>query len=394
MVSEVDRRNRCGAVSQPNAVATLLQSLVRIPSVNPDGDPGTDKTGELECAEFLGGFLTGLGADVRFDEVFPDRPNVIAEFPGGEGKPRVLFAPHTDTVGVGNMTIDPFGGEIRDGRLWGRGACDTKGTMAAMLSAFRELGTEGIAALDVGVSFVGLMGEETGQPGSRDFAKRYAGQYAFAMVGEPTQCQIVHRHKGTLWTTLTTRGKSCHGSQPERGDNAIAKMAPIVDALHGEFRERLTAPEFGDDLLGPPTLNVGQIQGGIRSNIVPACCELLLDMRVTPALAKHGALNFLEDFLAERNFEVEVRSTLECAALDTDPANPFVQRLQKLSCKPQLVGAPWFCDAATLADGDIPAVAAGPGSIDQAHTEDEWIDLEALTDGVRFYREFLTSGGF
>ena len=120
----------------------LLTGLIRIPSVNPEGDPGTghENTGEEKIARAVGSFLEDLGAKVRFDEVEPGRPNVVATFPGGADKPAVLLGPHLDTVGVGAMSIDPFGGVREGGRIYGRGACDTKGTMAAMLWALKELG--------------------------------------------------------------------------------------------------------------------------------------------------------------------------------------------------------------------------------------------------------------
>src|SRR5690348_7552857 len=128
----------------PQSVTELCQALVRIPSVNPDGDPGVAETGEAACAAYVGEFLGHCGAQVTLEEVLPGRPNVIGRFPsrsvlGGQAKPRILFGPHLDTVGVGGMSIEPFGGEVRDGRLWGRGACDTKGPMAAMLWALHEM---------------------------------------------------------------------------------------------------------------------------------------------------------------------------------------------------------------------------------------------------------------
>jgi succinyl-diaminopimelate desuccinylase len=383
--------NAESAGSWPSSVAELLRRLIALPSVNPDGDPGTDRTGEGECAEYVGALLAEIGADVHYDEILPGRPNVIGRFPATTpGKPRVLLAPHTDTVGVGSMTVDPFGGEIRDGKIFGRGACDTKGTMAAMLWALRELGAERLATLDIEVSFVGLMGEESGQPGSRDFATRYRGHYAFALVGEPTGCQIVNKHKGTLWVILSTRGKAVHGSTPELGVNAIAKMARVITALDTTFRERLAAPEFADPILGSPTINPGICRGGTRSNIVPEHCTLSLDLRVTPALATRGALAFLTEFLEEIGFDGEIRPTLQCHPLDVSADHPFVRRLRALPQAPVCVGAPWFCDAAVLAEGAIPSVAAGPGSITQAHTADEWIAIEALEEGVAFYRDFLT----
>jgi succinyl-diaminopimelate desuccinylase len=373
-----------------NDVSGLLRRLIAIPSVNPDGDPGagSDGTGELDCAEFVGGLLGDLGADVWYDEVLPNRPNVIGRFPtNGKGKPRILLAPHTDTVGVNGMIVDPFGGEIRDGKIYGRGACDTKGTMAAMLWALKSLGADGIANLDVEVAFTGLMGEETGQPGSRDFAEKYGSEYDFALIGEPTMCDIVYKHKGTLWTTLSTRGKAVHGSTPELGENAVAKMAKIITALDTDFREQLANPDFSDPVLGNSTVNLGICRGGSRPNIVPDSCILTVDMRVTPKVHASGSFAMLERFL--QPFDVESKPTLACSPLNTDAAHPMVQRLQALPNAPKLVGAPWFCDAAILSEGGIPAVAGGPGSIAQAHTIDEWIAIGALEAGVEFYRDFL-----
>lgn len=378
-----------GLGQQYTDVGDLLRALVRVPSVNPDGEPGTaaENCGEGAIADFVGELLQRLGAEVRFDEIEPGRPNVIGTFPGGEGKPAVVLGPHTDTVGVGGMTVDPFGGERRDGRIYGRGASDTKGTMAAMLWALSELGAEAIAGLDVGVTFAGFMGEETGQPGSRHFAKTYAGRYAFGLVGEPTGCDIVYKHKGTAWFTLEVEGKAAHGATPERGDSAITKMAELVLGLEGEFRNRIASDAYADPVLGRPTVNVGMIGGGTRSNIVPERCTAQVDMRVTPALGVEGGIALLEEFVAGR---AAIAPSLRCTPLDTPEGDPFVQRLLALPSAPELVGAPWFCDAAVLAEeGGIPSVAAGPGDIAQAHTADEWIDEGELQEGVAFYRDFL-----
>ena len=370
-------------------VGDLLQALIRVPSVNPDGDPGTtpENCGEGAMARFVGDLLERLGAEVRYDEIEPDRPNVVGTFPGGGGKPVVLLGPHTDTVGVGGMTVDPFGGERRDGKIFGRGASDTKGTMAAMLWALAELGPEAIADLDVGVAFVGFMGEETGQPGSRHFAQTYAGQYAFGLIGEPTNCDIVYKHKGTAWFTLEATGKAAHGATPERGESAVAKMAELVLGLERDFRAELANGRYLDKVLGHPSINVGIINGGTRSNIVPERCTANVDMRVTPALGVEGGLALLEDFVAGR---ATIDPSLRCTPLDTPEDDPFVQRLLALPSAPKLVGAPWFCDAAVLAEeGGIPSVAAGPGDIAQAHTADEWLDEGELEGGVAFYRDFL-----
>ncbi len=376
-----------------SSAGDLLASLIRIPSVNPAGDPGTgpENTGEEKIAHAVSRILEGMGAQVQLDEVEPGRPNVVGTFPGGAGKPAVLLGPHLDTVGVGAMSIDPFGGERHGGKIYGRGACDTKGTMAAMLWALKELGPERISDLDIGVSFAGFMGEETGQPGSRHFARKHAGKYAFALVGEPTRCQIVHKHKGTLWLEISAEGKPAHGSTPERGENAIVKMAGLVNLMEEKFSRQLSSERYRDKTLGHPTINIGRIHGGTRTNIVPGACSISVDLRVTPALDPENALTLVRDFVEEHGEgKMTVQAGLRCQPLDTSGENRFVQRLLALPCAPSLAGAPWFCDAAVLAgEGDIPAVAAGPGDIAQAHTADEWIEEEELERGVDFYRQFL-----
>ncbi len=377
----------------PANVVELTQALVRIPSVNPDGDAGTDKTGEKKCAEFVGRFLRASGAKVALDEVEPGRPNVIGRFPtkqarDGKAKPRIVFGPHTDTVGVGGMTIDPFGGEVRDGKVWGRGASDTKGPMASMLWALHEMRDE-IAELPVEVHFAGFMSEESAQLGSQHFAQQH-GPYDFALIAEPTDLKTVFRHKGCLWADVQTHGIAAHGATPERGVNAIVKMASLVKALDGEFRELLTEAGGLDEHLGGSTINLGVIQGGTRSNIVAEKCTLRVDIRTTPGLARRGGvLQILRDFITRHDETATMHPLPETMPLDTDAGNPFVQSL--VSCGAQLTGAPWFCDAAFLAAAGTPAIAIGPGSIAQAHTKDEFIAVKDLERGVRFFTKFLRS---
>lgn len=374
-------------------VVALLQQLVRIPSVNPDSHPGTDcsNLGEEKIARHVGALLGQLGAEVRFDDVQPGRPNVIGRFScRGIPKAKVLLAPHLDTVGVGGMTIDPFEGEIADGRVYGRGACDTKGTMAAMLAALAEVHSR-LPDFSTEITFVGLMGEETGQPGSIDFARRYAGEYDFALVGEPTNCQVVHAHKGCTWIDLASCGRACHASTPELGDNAIVTAARLVVALDGKFRQYL-ADHFTDPVLGAPSINPGEIHGGTRPNIVPDRATLTIDIRTTPALTDADPVKVLADFLDRElgDRSIHIYERFSTRPLHTPADHPMVRRLLE-STGSSLATAPWFCDAAHLAAGGIPAVAAGPGSIDQAHTVDEWISIQALEEGVAFYRKFLES---
>jgi acetylornithine deacetylase/succinyl-diaminopimelate desuccinylase-like protein len=377
--------------SLPRNVIELCQALVRIPSVNPDGDPGTTHTGEKACAEFVGDFLRASGAQVSFDEIEPGRPNVIGRFPSeplpdGKPKPRIVFGPHTDTVSVGGMTIEPFGGELRDGCIWGRGASDTKGPMAAMLWALHEA-REIIPTLPVEVHFAGFMSEESAQLGSQHFAKHHR-HYDLAIVGEPTELKTVFRHKGCLWADIHTHGVAVHGATPERGVNAIVKMAAIVLALDTDFRELLVEMSGADEWLGASTINLGMIKGGTRSNIVADHCTLRVDMRTTPGLNRSvGALAALTQFVQQIDPTATIEPLPETLPLDTDPANPLVQKL--IDCGASLTGAPWFCDAAFLAAKGSPAIAIGPGSIAQAHTKDEFIRCANLEAGAEFFGKFL-----
>ncbi len=368
-------------------VVHLLQQLVRIPSVNPDNNPGTQETGEEKLAIFLKDWLESIGAVVVLEEIHPGRPNLIARFAPCDGRPRVLLGPHLDTVGVGGMTIEPFGGEIREGRLWGRGASDTKGPMAAMLWALYE-NREILARLPVAVDFVAFMGEESCQFGSRDFASKYAADYIFAVVGEPTSMNIVHVTKGSLWATLRATGRAAHSSMPERGENAIIKLSKVLQFLDDQLSAELA--NYQHPVLGRSTLNIGVIRGGTRPNIVPDLAEAEIDIRITPSLAAAGgALNLLREVIAKNGLPVEIINPRENPPMETSADHPMIHRLLKTSSQMQTTGAPWFSDAAHLSNGGLPSICLGPGSIDQAHTADEFIELAALNEGAEFFSRWL-----
>jgi len=371
----------------PADVVSLLQHLIRIPSVNPDNSPGTESTREEEIAVFLGGWLEALGADVILEEIEPGRPNLIARFAPLDGRPRILFGPHLDTVGVAGMTIDPFGGEIRDARIWGRGASDTKGPMAAMLWALRQT-AELQAASPVALDFVAFMGEESGQLGSKDFAARHAADYQFALVGEPTSMQVVHVTKGSLWTTLRATGKAAHSAQPERGESAILKLIRALDMLDHHLGNRLAT--FTHPVLGRSTMNIGLIRGGSRPNIVPDLAEAEIDIRITPSLTDAGgALKLLQETLLAHDLPLEIVDPHENPPMDTDSDHPMIRMLLETAPTTRLAGAPWFSDAAHLAHGGLPSICIGPGSIDQAHTKDEFVEIAALEEGATFFEAFI-----
>lgn len=369
-------------------VVSLLQELIRIPSVNPDNSPGTKETGEAALACFLRDWLESIGARVTLEEILPGRPNLIARFAPLDGRPRILFSPHLDTVGVSNMTIAPFSGQIHSGKIWGRGSSDTKGPMAAMLAAL-QLKREQLTRLPVAIDFVAFMGEESGQWGSKHFVKHHGADYSFALVGEPTSMDIVHLTKGSLWTTLRATGQAAHSSQPERGDNAIIKLANALVEIQRDLGKLLTT--YTHPQLGSSTLNVGVIRGGSRPNIVPDMAEAELDIRTTPSLAlAGGGLKLLRDYLSNTKIPVELVNSHENPPMETNPDHPMIQKLLQVDTGTRLASAPWFSDAAHLSNGGIPSICIGPGSIDQAHTADEHIDIEALKSGAEFFVQFIS----
>jgi acetylornithine deacetylase/succinyl-diaminopimelate desuccinylase-like protein len=368
-------------------VVTLLQDLIRIPSVNPDNSPGSAQTGEGEIARFLQGWLERLGATVTLEEILPGRPNLIARFAPVDGRPRILLGPHLDTVGVEGMTIDPFAADIRDGRVWGRGASDTKGPMAAMLWGLME-NRDRLAEAEVAVDFVAFMGEESGQWGSKDFARRHGADYQFALAGEPTSMRVVHVTKGSLWATLRATGRAAHSSQPERGENAILKLARALDVLDRVLTDKLAA--FTHPALGVSTMNIGVIRGGFRPNIVPDLAEVEIDIRTTPLLAAAGgALKLLGDTIREGNLPLEIINPHENPPMETDGAHPMIRVMRATDPAITLTGAPWFSDAAHLSNHGVPSICIGPGSIDQAHTADEFIAIDSLENGAAFFSAFV-----
>jgi acetylornithine deacetylase/succinyl-diaminopimelate desuccinylase family protein len=366
----------------PTSVVELCQELVRIPSVNPHGNPGTHGTGEAQIAAWLQDYLRSMGAFVELRETLPGRPNVVGHWPADRpGKPRILFAPHTDTVSVTGMEIDPFGGTVRDDKIWGRGASDTKGPMAAMLWALREM-KDYLRSLPYEIWFAGLAGEEAGQHGAKALAAQE--EFAFVIAGEPTGLDVVHTHKGCTQLRLITHGRASHSARPELGDNAVYKMADVIRYIRDVLARELSQPV--DKLLGAATISVGTVNGGSKTNIVPDRCEATVDIRTIPDQNSPSFLPHIRRRLlgVSPRIEIEVGQS---PPLYTNPAHPLIGVLNQLGAK--CVSAPWFCDAAVFAARGMPSIAFGPGSIAQAHTADEWISVADLEGGVGFLKRFL-----
>lgn len=373
----------------PRSVVDLLQDLVAIPSVNPAGEPGTDETGEQAVAEYVADFLRGLGAEVRLDEIAPGRPNVVAEFRPETPTPRahLAFAPHFDTVSVAGMTIAPFDPVVRDGKLHGRGSSDTKGPMAAALWALHEWAQSvARAQSDIAWTFLGLMGEEAGQEGSRAVAET-GFTSDLTLVLEPTSLGVVTAHKGVLWLEVETTGVACHGSAPQNGRNAIYAMRRVLEIIETTMIPQLA--ERSHPTLGPTTVNVGTIRGGSKINIVPDFCRIEIDCRLVPGVEAEHLHTLLRAVLREAVPEARVIEQRHAAPLDTDEKLPWVARLGSVARG--LTTAPWYSDAAVLGHAGCPAVCVGPGSIAQAHTKDEFIAIRDLEDGADFFRRWIAA---
>jgi len=333
-------------------------------------------------AEFVADFLRPLGFEILLEEALPGRPNLIARAPGPNNRPRILLGPHLDTVGVGGMTIEPYSGELRDDKIWGRGSSDTKGPMAAMLWGLKE-NADLLSKLPIAVDFIGFMGEESHQPGSRHFAKHHGSGYEFAIAGEPTSLKAVYCTKGALWATFKAEGKAVHASQPELGENAILKMVRSLEKLQHSVSEHLK--QFTHPVLGHSTINVGIIEGGTRPNIVPDHCTAQIDIRSVPSLvAEKSAKETLLDLSKE--LPITLIDASEFPPMEMNADHPWLKRLGT-----PLTGAPWFSDAAHLSDAGIPSICLGPGSIDQAHTKDEFIKVSDLEAGAKWFTEFIAS---
>lgn len=372
-------------------VVQLLRDLVALPSVNPvllpAGDP---RTGEHRVADFLLATAAKAGLTVETQEVHPGRSNVFARYtPAGPVKRRIVLAPHMDTVGGDNLDqlLKP---EIRNGRLYGRGACDTKGCVAAMLTAVMDTARSNQRPKETEIVFIGLIDEEVQQTGSRAVAA--SGFKAdLAIVGEPTQLRVITAHKGDVWLWLETKGKAAHGARPELGDNAIHRMAKVVDLLETKYAQGLKKRKH--PLLGHGTINVGSIQGGFQANIVPASCTISIDRRTLPGETENSVRRELTAFFKQHGVQVRLAKGkgVPCLALETSHKLPLVQQLMQLAKQDKPIGVDYFCDAAVLAQSGTPSIVFGPGDIAQAHTGDEWISLSSLERGTDMLTRFLQS---
>jgi acetylornithine deacetylase len=401
-------------VAVPLDPVEILQQLVRTPSVNPMNQEVTGSSyGESRLTDLLVNVCNQHGWQWSRHEVHPGRDNLLAVIPGAptpmEGGELLLWDVHQDTVPVDGMTIEPFAGEVRDGRVYGRGACDVKGSMAAMLAALsrrtvnrtcptivlactvnEECGYTGAQALSLLATRDGPSSPSNPIPRAPDAV----------VVAEPTGLNVVVAHQGQVRWRCHTVGRAAHTSQPDVGVNAIYAMAGIIQAVERCHRE-LSSDAPAHPLCGRPSVCVSTIRGGVGINTVPERATIEIDRRLAPGESPEIAYQALIQFVAGHADSGHCRVEhdqpfMQSKGLVDDANRPLAERLARLvrghGAESSLAGARFGTDAAAMADTGAPAVVFGPGSIDQAHTADEFIAIDELCLAAEIFYDIACLG--
>ncbi len=370
-------------------IVETTQRLVRAQSINPAGDTRV-------VAQVLAGALEPAGSRLSWKETPGKGVNLVAVLQGEDDRRPLCFTGHMNTVPLGELpwTVDPFGGEIRDGKLYGRGASDMKSGLAAITAAGIDLSSLPCRASDLVLIFTS--GEETGCEGARDLAESglLPSSAGALVVGEPTDCRPLLGHKGALWLRADFFGRSAHGSMPEAGDNAIYKAARAALALENFLATYPPHPQLGN-----PTVNVGTIGGGGKVNMVPDAAFLEIDLRTVPGLDHDSLENSVQEVLGSA---AKLTRLLDVPSVLTPQDDPWfasvLDVLKRLRGSPQTPGTvSYFTDASILytALGSPPTLIYGPGTASQAHQTDEYCHIPAILEAREAYaaiaRQWLSS---
>lgn len=391
----------------PETVTALLQAMVRIDSVNTavSGRPRA----EAELVDYLAKLASVWMLEIELLPVKGQADQLLLTHRVGADRPWVLFDSHLDTVAVEGMTIDPFSGEIVDGdRLLGRGACDTKGTGAAMLWALRNYsgdysggysGGEGEKPNNVALLF--SVDEEIAMTGVQSFIENDLPSQGWSpslvVVGEPTEHTPVIAHNGVVRWTLTTRGKAGHSSLPSEGHSAIRDMVDALSLLQREYIDKLDAEH---ELTGPAVSSVNLIRGGSAPNIIPDLCTCEVDRRVVPGEDPASILPTvaaLLDTLKSDHPELRHEQKLKVAHPPLLPESSAAvldvvkAALHANGIRRPCVGAPFGTHAGYFGRAGLPALVLGPGSPHPAHTKDEWVSVKEIGIGARIYETLMRS---
>jgi len=358
-----------------------LADLIRINSVNPSLVPGAP--GEGEAAACVSKALRRLGLEVAVHEAEPGRPSVVGTLRGRGGGRSLMLNAHLDTVGVEGMQA-PFTPMVRDGRMYGRGAFDMKGSLAASLAAVKAL-VDGGDSLRGDLVVAAVADEEYASIGTTDVVRHV--RVDGAVVTEGTGLEVCLAHKGFVWMEVDTAGRAAHGSRFEEGIDANIRMGRFLaalDCLEQDLRTRAPHP-----LVGPPSLHAAVLQGGTELSTYAAHCTAKIERRTVPGETLEQVEAELASILGrlsagDATFRGTLRTLLERKPFEVQPEAPLVRALEQSVTElrgrpPARNGAPWWMDTAILAEAGVEAVAFGPSG-GGAHAAEEWVDLKSLED--------------
>ena len=394
----IDAAEPTPGVIIPESCRELAQRMVTIESINEhhSGRP----LPETQLAEYIETVSHAWGLTTRRLTVSgTEACNLIVEHVVEPDAPWLLMESHMDTVGVEGMTIDPFAGRIDDGRLWGRGACDTKGSGAAMLWALKSY--SGAPSKKNNVALLFTVDEEARQTGISSFARSHLdsmpGLPFGAIVGEPTRLRPVIAHCGVARFCIRTHGLAAHSSDPSKGRSAIGMMVKVLVALESRYINQLAVSH---PLTGPAHCSINIIHGGSAVNIVPDRCEAWVDRRVVPGEDPEAVIPEVERVLDELRSE---ESTLSYSITDIRRSSPLdptgsdsfitlvTDSLRRLGMPYETCGAGHGSDGSVIKTAGIPVVLLGPGEIAQAHSDAEYLELDQLDRAVEVYLEVMKS---
>lgn len=368
-------------------VISLTRKLISFDTINPPGN-------ESGAAKFVGALLAENGFELEYIPFEENRLHLIAEKGCSEDIPPIVFTGHFDTVPLGAKawSVDPFEGELIDGKLYGRGSSDMKGGVAAMVIAAIQSFEEGIP--QNGVRLILTSGEELGCQGAKHLVAihKNLGQASGIIVGEPTANIPAIGHKGGLYLSLTTSGVTAHSSMPHLGDNAIYKAARAISKI-----EKFDFGVEKDPLLGFPTINVGKVFGGMNINSVPDFAGFSIDARTTTKIDHQKLLWQLEKKLGD---EVSIEKLVDLQPVSSDENSPFVQMVYSV-CGISLgdegfpKSLPYLTDGSVLqpAYNGVPTIILGPGQPEMAHQTNEFCYTENLEKAVDIYKNIILKGG-
>ena len=391
-------------------VADTLAQLVAIPSVNPMGRSVSGEIyGEKRLGDFLEGLFGRLGIVCQREEIHPGRDNIVARLDGQtspeDGGQLILFEAHQDTVPVEGMKIEPFEPTIRNGRLYGRGACDTKGGMASMLAVLARLAQERPNERPT-VVMACTVNEEYGFSGATALAKSFGAPGGLiprkpdaVIVAEPTGLDVVVAHKGVVRWRCHTEGVAGHSAEPDQGENAIFTMTPVLAALE-RYQKTVVGGLASHALCGTPTISVGMIQGGVSVNTIPDRCTIEIDRRICPQENPNEAHAHAADYVTKNTAPgalVEVESPYMGALPLSDEfngqlADRLARQARQVTGKCDKIGVPYGTDAPCFSSLGLPTVVFGPGSIRQAHTDEEWVSLDQVRQTADILYQFTSHG--